>query len=693
MEKPQLRYHPRVLLSWEVDPGHVPPIIFSNNQLTLCTAYQKRYDFNYFTEPHLLTPVGSYDIYEFVNQNEEIEDKSFDLVVVWSSAVTEANMPYNTKKFGCPTVLLVGDTHHLSYPISNLLTYALLEGFDYIVSSYNRQHLHWFLSAGLRNIAWLPLISMYTVTHEWVEDRAEAVAFVGQLRGFHPRRSRLIKSMREHHVPLIAKTADRFESAKLYAESLVSFNCSLNGDFNLRNLEIISAGGFLLTDRLSPFSGLDEYLSPGFYCDTYTSESELLEKISYYLSNPRSAIDIAKKAYEKFHKDWHPVHRINDLLNWIYNGFLPDVYSLNSDARTSLSLSQSGLAETRLAIYEPIQEIHRVEERVKVFISGDCPEVILADLLDLPRLDLYLPKDFTFLKDVNLPSFNFNLANNETDDSWDVLITDSNFLEQNKHLALKFKFLFVLGDEGQLLYSNAERLMKVRLLRLSDKPGLLLRIYDEDSMNYVVEEIFNRKCYPILDFVPDVQVIVDIGANIGLASAYFRMYYPDASIHCFECDPSAIHLLKQNALEIGNCQVHPVGLYSDDVDKVFYTGLQTTTHGSIHKSLYSGFPRLIELKKASSYLDGLDLNRIDILKIDTEGCELQILKTLFDRLNRIKLIYLEFHSEEDRRLIDQLLGSTHILWRGNILDGHRGEVCYLNRNYVPCNSPIQPLGR
>ncbi|MEN9224921.1 MAG: FkbM family methyltransferase, partial [Thermostichus sp. DRC_bins_24] len=583
---------------------------------------------------------------------------------------------------------------------SKLLAYATLEGFDYIVSPYARHHLHWFKSAGFPNLAWLPLISMYTVAHEWVNEKESKVVFVGHSSLHHPRRGKLLKSIEGLGVPFVSKVANRLEASQLFAESLISFNCSLNGDFNLRNLEVISAGGFLLTDQLSSLSGFDEYLSPGTYCDTYSSEDELIEKIYFYLENPTVALDIAKKAYEKFFIDWHPNHRINDLFHWVFDGVLPETYNPNNDPRFFVSQAYSHLTDTRLAIYEPVQELHRVEENLKVLISVDSAEltdVVLADLLDLPRLELYLAKGLaqhsTFLEDIKL-AHRVHLLDGDVEDDFDVIISESKNLEKPVQVP-RAKFVFILGDEGELVFSSAKKLMEVTSFCLPFVNGsqLLLRAYAEDSTNYVVDEIFSRNCYPILPFVPDVKMIVDIGANIGLASAYFRAYYKDASIHCFEVDPLALHLLKQNALSIGNCFVYPVGLYSDDLDKVFYTGSQTAAHSSIHQSSYSGFAQLLSFRKASSFLEGARIAKIDILKIDTEGCELQILRTLFSKIAEIKVIYLEFHSEEDRRLIDQFLSPTHVLWRGNILDAHRGDVCYLNRRCMPQDSPIEPLGR
>lgn len=49
---------------------------------------------------------------------------------------------------------------------------------------------------------------------------------------------------------------------------------------------------------------------------------------------------------------------------------------------------------TRLAIYEQVQDLHQFQEQPKVLVSRNFPSVIVADLLDLPRLELYVELGF-----------------------------------------------------------------------------------------------------------------------------------------------------------------------------------------------------------------------------------------------------------------------------------------------------------
>lgn len=79
----------------------------------------------------------------------------------------------------------------------------------------------------------------------------------------------------------------------------------------------------------------------------------------------------------------------------------------------------------------------------------------------------------------------------------------------------------------------------------------------------------------------------------------------------------------------------------------------------------------------------LDIAAIDILKIDTEGCEVPILRSALELVRGGRALYLEYHSEGDRRVIDALLADTHILFSGAISGPHRGELCYVARSAFP----------
>jgi len=222
----------------------------------------------------------------------------------------------------------------------------------------------------------------------------------------------------------------------------------------------------------------------------------------------------------------------------------------------------------------------------------------------------------------------------------------------------------------------------------------LVAINDQGS-KYVINEIFNEKCYPIIPFLTGVRLVVDIGANMGLAAAYFRLAYPEAHIVCFEPDDRAYRVLQLNADTIGNCKACQFGLYDKDVTRPFYPGVSTVTSSIVnHSHTQPETSQVIHLKNASKvFIENGFSNGIDIMKIDTEGCEVKILDSIRPFLNKIKIVYLEFHSEQDRRLIDDLLAPSHALWHGSIEHGHRGQLCYVPRDLLSTlkRIPFEPL--
>jgi len=681
---------PYILLSWPIGVDYIPPPVFSSRQVTLCPEGKaKGWGFNFSSIPEGLVecPPGDFDLYEFVQRTDQIENKEFDLVIIWTASIEHSN-PLNTKKFGCPTVLLAGDTHHHEFPITHLLTYWATEGFDYVATSYNRPHLHWFAAAGARDLAWLPLISMRTVTHDWSATRESRVVFIGQLNSIsmpsrslflrttlHPRRCRLAQLLRKANLPFLAQTANREEAARLFATSLISFNCSANADLNLRNLEVISAGGFLLTDRLSFASGFDELLVPGTYCDTYDSEGELLEKVRYYLDHPQEAIEIARRAYHTFDEQWHPRHRIQNLLDWVFGGELPEPfrYSPRSEVRHFVSTANSHLIDTRLAVYEPVQELHRVQERLKVFVGRNCPGVIAADLLDLPRLELYVEGSFVdpcALLDQRGVAERVHELRGETA-SWPVFDVAVCTVEDLKRLKqpLKASFAFVLGENPQLLFTEASRLMETRKLRFTiNQFKCAIRLYEETFFYGAAYLNFPS----FVSDISEVKAVVDVGSGVGLASVCFRGFCPDAVIHCFEVDPLALHLLQQNALSLGNCRVHPVGLAGQN-------SLRTRRLWPEDSQTEWGVEQVLVFREAKAALQELGLERIDVLRVATGGQEVEVLASLEPWLKDIKVIYVEFGSEQGRKQIDQVLDPSHMIWQGEIIAGQRGSLCYLRR--------------
>jgi hypothetical protein len=417
---------PLVVLCWETDPGYVPPFRLSPNQITVCVACPQMSQVSGFTgRPDITVPPGVYDL-EATLARVGLRDHPA-LIVVWSSALG-ANMPTNLGAFHCPKLLICGDTHHMDKPIRRMLDYALAERFDAVASVYDRHHLHWFLAAGFDKCAWLPGISVEHVATAWQSDRADEVVFVGQTGPLHVYRNTLLQRVKQAGVPVRAGAARRAVSRELYARGAISFNCSLNGDLNMRVFEVLSAGGFLLTDRISASAGLAALLRIGEDYETYRDGDELLDKIAFYRAHPDAALRIAEHGAAHFRYCCLPELRRAELVNWMLDDTLPDVFNPRHDLRAEFSCASVDQLALRVASYEALQHRQQFQPDATVLIPHDWPVAAALDLTDLVRMRLFAIEPWPELRRAAaaagvLSQLSFISLDAAARRDWDVVLT------------------------------------------------------------------------------------------------------------------------------------------------------------------------------------------------------------------------------------------------------------------------------
>ncbi len=334
----------------------------------------------------LKTPVGRFDVAEILRQLPAAQQP--EIVVVKADA-TGRNFPRNLKAVRCPKVLLVGDTHHMAQPLSKVIDYARSEPFDFIVFDHTRHHAHFFAEAGLRSLHWLPALDYGYAHREIATAPSRPLTFVGQAGRHHPWRRAVLEHVRAAGLPLEVLRGTLAETADLYADSQVTLNASLNGDLNLRVFESLAAGGFLLTDELSPASGLRLLFEPGRHLDTWRTPGELVEKIRHYLAHPDEAQRIRREGQAEIRRAHHPEVKLREFYDLVHSGRVNPRYDLGFDrgAETTSSpvgASQEGsVGKRRRDAYERLQALHQTSREVTVYCAA--PEA-LADLADLPRL-------------------------------------------------------------------------------------------------------------------------------------------------------------------------------------------------------------------------------------------------------------------------------------------------------------------
>lgn len=217
-----------------------------------------------------------------------------------------------------------------------------------------------------------------------------------------------------------------------------------------------------------------------------------------------------------------------------------------------------------------------------------------------------------------------------------------------------------------------------------DGESIEFECFDNRVSRKISAEILQGKTYPRFDAIGNVDIVLDVGANIGASALYFSLLYPEAKIFAFEPALEPYRLLKKNTAK--RAQIHPYqfGLFSANLNVPLFRGAVDSATSSIGRSaLNLDASETVELRSVREWLDNASVLAVDILKIDTEGCEVPILQEMSNLLPSIKLIHIEYHSENDRKAIDVLLGESHILASGRIIHPHRGELTYMARSVFP----------
>jgi iturin family lipopeptide synthetase A len=192
--------------------------------------------------------------------------------------------------------------------------------------------------------------------------------------------------------------------------------------------------------------------------------------------------------------------------------------------------------------------------------------------------------------------------------------------------------------------------------------------YDEESLNrgrhdveWLIREIFEERLYFKHGIVVhDGDCIFDVGASIGLFSLIVQQLCPNSRIYAFEPAPSIFEILRLNTSLYAseNVSLFDFGLADASREDTFTFYPQSPLLSGYHADdqHYLSGPWLMEappIEKISSRTRSLSdvlrenaIERIHLLKIDTEGAELAILKGINpEDYARIEQIVMEVHSE------------------------------------------------
>lgn len=183
-----------------------------------------------------------------------------------------------------------------------------------------------------------------------------------------------------------------------------------------------------------------------------------------------------------------------------------------------------------------------------------------------------------------------------------------------------------------------------------------------------------------IEFDTRPPIILDIGANVGAFAVWASQRWPGCCLFCFEPVQANYDLLMDNTAHIQHCLRRNVGVRLCKGQMQIAEG----THNCGEWTTKTGVNDLTGNVLLVPCIAANELPKADLLKIDTEGCEVEILQGLKDagRLGESYAVMLEWHSESDRLAIDALLSDQYQLCGAHCTGPERGTAKYVLKRLV-----------
>lgn len=189
-------------------------------------------------------------------------------------------------------------------------------------------------------------------------------------------------------------------------------------------------------------------------------------------------------------------------------------------------------------------------------------------------------------------------------------------------------------------------------------------IYEKDTIEFICNSI------------PVNGVFVDIGANIGSICIEVAIARPDISVYAFEASPKVFSYLERNKLQnnlqklfVFNLAIHE----HNDIELPFYSRNYYNGQGSfLH--LTSEIPEMVKTLRLENFFHAQGLLP-DFIKIDVEGYELLVLKSLsnFLQVNKPVILFEFIAFSEEAANFDIGAAQNYLLEYGYCLTSLTGN--------------------
>lgn len=200
----------------------------------------------------------------------------------------------------------------------------------------------------------------------------------------------------------------------------------------------------------------------------------------------------------------------------------------------------------------------------------------------------------------------------------------------------------ILATSYRVLWSIVRGNRKAAVLQLWFQNTPVSVVLESSADFALIREVFLDEEYKH-EKREGVKNIFDVGANVGVASLYFHILYPQATVYAFEPDPLLFQKLAERVSGIPQIKPLQIALGDSNGEVLFYRHKGSPLAGSLLKRSEDETPFSVVSRTISSIVTELSIDAIDILKFDIEGAERML-----------------FASQSDREFAQFLIGEAHL---------------------------------
>ena len=150
--------------------------------------------------------------------------------------------------------------------------------------------------------------------------------------------------------------------------------------------------------------------------------------------------------------------------------------------------------------------------------------------------------------------------------------------------------------------------------------------------------------------VQNIKTIIEVGARYGTESVDLAKDYPDATIHCFECNPNTLDKCSEICSKVDNVIFNPIGVSEHGDNLPFFSYILDNDGCSSFYQRIDGAQSMeykgkLKTTTLQHYCKSKSIGFIDCLCLDTQGSELDIMKGTKEYIKNVRYIILEQPNE------------------------------------------------